>query len=123
MPGKILVIDDEEDIQLLVKMSLEFTSGHEVIQANNGLKGIEMAEREHPDAILLDVMMPKLDGIETYRRLQSNTETKDIPVIFLTAKTQSKEVKLGLQLGAKAYLTKPFDGGELNEELAKVLPD
>ena len=120
MSKKILLIDDEEDIQMLVKMSLEFTSGHQVIVAGNGLQGIEMAETEHPDVILLDVMMPRLDGFETYRRLQSNAETENIPVIFLTAKAQNKEIQQGLGMGAAAYITKPFDGMNLKEELEKV---
>ena len=123
MSRKILLIEDEKDIQTLVKMSLEFTGGHQVIVADNGLTGIEIAEEELPDVILLDVMMPKLDGFETYGRLQDKERTKNIPVIFLTAKAQKKEVEQGLQLGAIGYLIKPFDAMKLNEELESLLSD
>ncbi|MBC8229051.1 response regulator [bacterium] len=123
MSRKILLIEDEKDIQTLVKMSLEFTGGHQVIVADNGLTGIEIAEEELPDVILLDVMMPKLDGFETYGILQDKERTKNIPVIFLTAKAQKKEVEQGLQLGAIGYLIKPFDAMKLNEELESLLSD
>ena len=123
MSRKILLIEDEKDIQTLVKMSLEFTGGHQVIVADNGLTGIEIAEKELPDVILLDVMMPKLDGFETFGRLQDKERTKNIPVIFLTAKAQKKEVEHGLQLGAIGYLIKPFDAMKLNEELESLLSD
>lgn len=123
MSKKVLLIDDEKDIQTLVKMSLEFTGGHQVIIADNGLKGIKMAEKESPDVILLDVMMPKLDGFETFKRLQDNDKTKDIPVIFLTAKAQKKEIQQGLELGAIGYITKPFDSMKLNDEMGKILLD
>ena len=123
MSRKILLIEDEKDIQTLVKMSLEFTGGHQVIVADNGLTGIEMAEKELPDVILLDVMMPKLDGFETFRRLQDKENTKDIPVIFLTAKAQKKEREQGMALGAIGYLTKPFDAMKLNEEMEALLSD
>lgn len=121
MAKKILIIDDEDDIRKLVKMSLEFTGGHHVVVADNGLTGIEMAGNELPDVILLDVMMPKLDGFETYKRLQSNLKTKDIPVIFLTAKAQKAEVASGLQLGAIGYITKPFDPMKFTEEMEALL--
>ncbi len=123
MSRKILLIEDEKDIQTLVKMSLEFTGGHQVTAADNGLTGIEMAENEQPDVILLDVMMPKLDGFETFRRLQDKENTKNIPVIFLTAKAQKKEREQGLALGAIGYLTKPFDAMKLNEEMEALLSD
>ena len=121
MSRKVLLIEDEEDIQILVKMALEFTGGHQVITAGDGLTGIEMAEKKFPDVILLDVMMAELDGFETFRILQDNTKTKDIPVIFLTAKAQKREVERGLQLGAFGYLTKPFDSMKLNEEIETLL--
>jgi len=123
MSRKILLIEDEKDIQTLVKMSLEFTGGHQVIVADNGLTGIEIAEEELPDVILLDVMMPKLDGFETFGRLQDKERTKNIPIIFLTAKAQKQEVEQGLQLGAIGYLIKPFDAMKLNEEMESLLSD
>jgi DNA-binding response OmpR family regulator len=102
-------------------MSLEFTGGHQVILADNGFTGIEIAEKELPDVILLDVMMPKLDGFETYKRLQDKEKTRNIPVIFLTAIAQKKEMAEGLAMGAIGYLTKPFNTMKLNEEIEKLL--
>ena len=121
MPMKVLLIDDGKDMQKLTKMSLEFTGGHQVIVADNGSAGIQMAKEERPDIILLDVMMPGMDGYETCKRLHDNEKTKDIPVIFLTAKAQRKEVERGLQLGAIGYIVKPFEAMKLDEQVKKLL--
>lgn len=118
---KVLVVEDEPDIQFLIKMALETTGKHEVLVADNGLRGIELAQQQNPDVILLDVMMPKLDGFETIRRLKADSNTASIPVIFLTAKAQTKEIEQGLQLGAIGYLTKPFYAMTLNEEMESLL--
>ena len=118
---KVLLIDDERDVQRLVKMSLEFTAGHEVILAEDGEAGIEMAENEHPDTILLDIVMPKLDGFGVLDILKGNDKTKDIPVIFLTAKARRCEVEQGLRMGAADYIVKPFDAMKLSEEIERVL--
>jgi DNA-binding response OmpR family regulator len=118
---KVLLIDDEKDIQKLVEMSLKFTSGHEVRMADDGLTGIEMAEAEPPDIILLDVMMPMVDGFEIFKRLKDNPKTRNIPIIFLTAKAQKKEIERGMELGAIGYIVKPFDAMKLGEEIEKFL--
>ncbi len=118
---KILCIEDDPDIQTMIKMSLKFKGEYEVILAGDGFSGIEMAEKEIPDVILLDVMMPELDGYETCKRLKANPLTKDIPVIFLTARVQEKEIKKGLEMGAIGYLTKPFDPMTIKDELEAVV--
>ena len=120
---KILVVEDETDIQTLVKMALEFTGKHEIQVADNGAEGLTAARAFHPDLILLDVMMPKLDGFETLRRLQADEELKRIPVIFLTAKAQQKEVGQGMELGAIGYITKPFDAMQLNGRIMELLEE
>src|SRR5579884_2847440 len=88
---RILIIDDEDDIREVAKASLEIVGGWEVLTAHSGLAGLAIAAAEALDAILLDVMMPDMDGPTTYQRLQSDPTTRDIPVIFLTAKVQSAE--------------------------------
>lgn len=118
---KVLVVEDEPDIQFLIKIALETTGKHDILVADNGLRGIELAQQFHPDVILLDVMMPKLDGFETIRRLKADPQTASIPVIFLTAKAQAKEIEQGLKLGAIGYLTKPFYAMTLNEEMESLL--
>ena len=85
---RILFIDDEKDIKILAEFCLESEAGWLTIGASSGLEGIAIAEQEQPDAILLDAMMPELDGIQTMAELQKNPKTKDIPTIFLTAKAQ-----------------------------------
>jgi len=118
---KILCVEDDPDIQTMIKLSLKFKGGYKVILAGDGFSGIEMAEKENPDVILLDVMMPELDGYETCKRLKANPLTKDIPIIFLTAKVQEKEIKKGLEMGAIGYLTKPFDPMTIKDELEAVV--
>jgi len=113
---KILVVDDQPINVQLLKRKLE-REGLTVVAAYNGLEALELVAKDKPDLILLDVMMPDMDGIEVCQRLQSNEETRPIPVIFITART-SKEGKLeGLGVGAVDYITKPID---LDETLARV---
>ncbi len=119
---KILVVEDDPDIQSLVQMSLEFTGGYEVSVASDGPAGLDAARRELPDLILLDAMMPGMDGFEVCRRLKADPHTAPIPVVFLTAKAQAGEIEEGLRLGATGYLTKPFDPMTLKDELEKLAP-
>jgi two-component system alkaline phosphatase synthesis response regulator PhoP len=109
---RILAVDDEPQILRLVSLSLK-AGGFEVIEASDGLSAIEIAEAEQPDLILLDVMMPVLDGYEACRRLKENDATRDIPVVMLTAKTQLTEEKAGLDSGAQDYISKPFTPKDL----------
>jgi two-component system alkaline phosphatase synthesis response regulator PhoP/two-component system response regulator VicR len=112
MPKKILVVDDEKPIVRLVQVNLEH-AGYEVVTAYDGKEALEKVEQEKPDLIILDVMMPQMDGFEVMQRLQANPKTRDIPVIMLTAKAQDADVFRGWQSGVTLYLTKPFSPFEL----------
>ncbi len=114
---KVLLAEDEEDIRKVAQISLQFRGGWEVTLANNGEECLAKAASDPPDVILLDCMMPKLDGYETCRRLKQDPALRHIPVIFLTAKAQETEVKKGLSLGAVGYLIKPFEESELLRHL------
>jgi two-component system, OmpR family, alkaline phosphatase synthesis response regulator PhoP len=111
MPKRILIVDDEPDIIRLLKYNLE-KEGFEVLVANDGVKAIERAG-EHPDLIVLDVMMPRMDGWEVVRRLKQDKRTADIPVIFLTAKASEMDEVVGLELGADDYIVKPISPRKL----------
>lgn len=118
---KILIIDDEEDIRSIAAMSLGILGGLEVVEAENGEDGIAKAIEVKPDAILLDMMMPILDGPGTLAKLKENQETKDIPVIFLTARAISSEADRLKILGATGVLAKPFDPTTLTSQVKGIL--
>jgi len=118
---KVLLAEDEEDIRKVAQMSLQFRSGWKVTLASNGEECLAKAAEDPPDLILLDCMMPKLDGYETCRRLKLDPSLQHIPVIFLTAKAQETEVKKGLSLGAVGYLIKPFNPMSLAAEISQIL--
>jgi len=109
---RILAVDDEPHILKLVAFSLR-SGGFEVLEASDGLSAIEVARAEQPDLVLMDVMMPALDGYEACRRLKADAATADIPVVMLTAKTQLAEQKTGLECGALDYICKPFTPKDL----------
>ena len=109
---KTLVIDDEAPIRLLCRVNLE-AEGVEVLEAGDGATGLEIARREKPDAILLDVMMPGLDGWNVAERLLADEETKAIPIIFLTARADLRDRVRGMDAGGLDYVTKPFNPVEL----------
>jgi len=117
----ILLIDDEETIQEVVQVGIEIEAGWQVEIASSGLEGIDLAQDQQPDAILLDVMMPNMDGIDTLSRLKSNTKTSAIPVIFLTAKAQAEEKNQFQSLGVVDVITKPFNSMTLASQIAKIL--
>ncbi|HWQ32407.1 MAG TPA: response regulator [Blastocatellia bacterium] len=118
---KILIIDDEADIRLISKMSLSRIGGMEVIEADNGPDGVRRAEAERPDAILLDVMMPLMDGPATLAALRGNAATAGIPVIFLTAKVMDSEIRRLTAMGVAGVLTKPFDPLALPGQVQEIL--
>jgi CheY-like chemotaxis protein len=120
-PKRVLVIDDEELIQEVIQASLEDIVGWEVLLASSGTEGLTIAKEQSPDAILLDVSMPVMDGIETLKKLQDNSVTQTIPVIFLTAKVQSEDKAIFSQLGVAGMIAKPFNPITLNEEVAGIL--
>ena len=109
---KVLVADDEKDIRRLVVFTLE-RAGFEIVEAVDGQEAFQMATELHPDIILLDVMMPYMDGFEVLRHIRKDVATRDLPVIMLTAKAMDNDVFTGHQLGATCYLTKPFNPIEL----------
>jgi len=117
---KILIVDDERHIVRLVQVNLE-RAGFTTVAAYNGVEALEQVAKENPDLVLLDVMMPRKDGFETLKELQSNDDTKDIPVIMLTAKAQDADIMKGWSSGVWAYLTKPFNPRELLTFVDRVL--
>lgn len=121
MSRKILLVDDEDDIREVAQMSLEMTAGWEVVTASSGADGLRVAAAERPDAILLDVMMPGMDGPATARALKAQPETADIPVILLTAKVQAADRRRFDDLGVAGILAKPFDPMSLADEVRGVL--
>ncbi len=116
----ILVIDDDTDILALLKMSLA-SDGFNVVTASDGMKGIQSAKAEQPDLILLDVMMPQMDGLQVIKKLKEDTDTRAIPVLWLTAKTQTEDKLRGLEIGGDDYITKPFDLREVTARINAVL--
>jgi CheY-like chemotaxis protein len=118
---RVLIIDDEQDIRAISRMSVEKVGGWEALEADSGEKGIEIAAAEVPDVILLDAMMPGMDGAATIQSLKASESTKDIPVLFLTAKLQAADVERFRELGAEGVLSKPFDPMSLPDEVASAL--
>ncbi|MDJ0573351.1 MAG: response regulator [Pleurocapsa sp. MO_192.B19] len=118
---RILVIDDDEDIQDVARVALEVVGGWEVITASSGNEGLRLAAIEQLDVILLDVMMPDLDGIATLEQLKANPVTQPIPVILLTAKVQSSDRDRFAQLDIIAIIAKPFKTMLLADQLAEIL--
>ncbi|APR53187.1 response regulator [Sphingomonas koreensis] len=118
---RILYIDDEDDIREVAQMSLELDPAFEVRGCASGPDGIAEAAVWRPDLILLDVMMPGMDGPTTFARLREQPETADIPVVFITARTQSYEVASLRELGARGVLAKPFDPMTLADEVRELL--
>jgi two-component system, OmpR family, alkaline phosphatase synthesis response regulator PhoP len=118
---RILIIDDEYDIRAVAQLTLNMIGGWSVLSAASGHQGLDKAAEEQPDAILLDVMMPDMDGIETFRALQANPATRSIPVILMTAKVQSAEQRRFAELEVAGIITKPFKAIKLPEQIAKIL--
>jgi CheY-like chemotaxis protein len=120
-PKRILVIDNEEYIREVAQICLETTANWQVLTAGSGQEGIHKAEADQPDAILLDVMMPDMDGLTTFRHLQTNPATQQIPVILLTAKVQVSDRRRYADLGIKDAIAKPFDPLQLAHQVAIAL--
>lgn len=121
MGHKILVVDDEPDVLLLCRVNLEF-EGYDVIEANDGAEALEiLADREDIDLVLLDVMMPGVDGWQVLDQIRSNSSLQDVPVVMLTAKVQQNDQIKGLAEGAVAYVTKPFNPIALSKTLKEAL--
>ena len=118
---RILIIDDEDDIREVAALSLEMVAGWNVLTANCGLDGIHKACAERPDAILMDVMMPAMDGPTTFREMQKLPDICDIPVLLLTAKVQGVDQRRFAGLGVSGVLFKPFDPLTLAEQMSVAL--
>jgi len=117
---KLLLAEDEPDVQLIARLALK-RGGFQVVTASNGVEVLERVGAEQPDAILLDWMMPDMDGFETCKRLKADPATQAIPVIFLTAKVQESEVAKALALGAVGCIGKPFDALTLGDQIRALL--
>ncbi|MDC7126639.1 MAG: response regulator [Spirochaetales bacterium] len=121
MPGeKILVIEDEHDIRELISYNLE-SEGYLLLKASCGNEGLVLARENQPDLVLLDIMLPDIDGLEVCRKLKRDESTREIPVIMLTAKSEDSDIISGLELGAEDYITKPFSPRVLIARIRAVL--
>jgi CheY-like chemotaxis protein len=118
--GRILVVDDESAIRLICRVNLE-TAGFETLEAGDGETAFSLAQSEQPDLILLDIMLPGIDGLEVAQRLAAAPETREIPVVFLTARAAAPDELRGHEAGGVAYIGKPFDPASLTETIAAVL--
>ena len=116
----VLVIEDEKDVQNLLRYNLE-KEGYEVLSADTGERGFEIARSKYPDAVILDLILPEIDGLEVCRLLKNTRETRLIPILMLTAKSSELDQVVGLELGAADYLTKPFSVKVLLARLKNIL--
>jgi DNA-binding response OmpR family regulator len=123
MPARprVLVVDDTESVRMLIAMNLEI-EGFDVRLAGDGQEALELVDEVRPDVITLDVMMPRLDGLTTARRLKSSPSTAAIPIVMVTAAAQDSDRKRGIEAGVDAYLTKPFEPDELVGTVKALLP-
>lgn len=117
----ILIVDDEEDIRELIKLHLLREEHYDVLEAEDGLGALAIAKKQRPDLIVLDLMLPGMDGVSVYRELRTDTRTEKIPVIMLTAKGRLEEKLVGLELGADDYMPKPFSPKELMLRVRNLL--
>lgn len=120
MTAKILTVDDEPDVLELIRFHLA-RAGHEIVQAANGRQAIELIEQEHPDLILLDLMLPDIDGFGVCEILRRNPETASLPILIVSAWGTPDAKMLGLELGALDYITKPFSPKELVRAVERLL--
>lgn len=117
---RILLIEDETDMVYALTLQLEAID-YEVLSATDGQTGLDMARKENPDLIILDLMLPKMDGYKICRMLKFDERYKKIPIIMFTARVQDQDKKLGQEVGADAYITKPFDSTELLNRISALL--
>ena len=117
---KILIADDKPEVVELVRVTLE-REDYEIVDASNGKEALKKARLEKPDLILLDIVMPKMDGFEVCRKLKKDPEIKDIPILMLTAKGQEGDKKRGREVGASDYITKPFSPSALLIKIEEIL--
>jgi two-component system phosphate regulon response regulator PhoB len=118
---RILIIEDEDDIRETIRFSLEKEGWNDIIEAGTGEDGLDSAMKFSPDLILLDLMLPGMDGLTVCRKLKAQDETKNIPVIMLTAKSDESDIVVGLEVGADDYITKPFSNKVLCARIRSVM--
>jgi two-component system OmpR family response regulator len=118
---KILIVDDDPALLMVASMALAEVAGLEVIEARGGLEALEFAKKGIPDAILMDVVLPDIDGLDILQKLGADQRTKRIPIIFHTAKTEPSYIKRLMALGAKGVIEKPFDPMKLAMEIKRIL--
>jgi DNA-binding response OmpR family regulator len=116
----VLVVDDERSIRMLCRVNLS-ASGMDVLEAEDGMTALELARRERPDLVLLDVMMPDVDGWTVARELADDERTREIPIVFLTARAESADKRMGQQLGGVGYIVKPFDPVAIGDFVERVI--
>jgi CheY-like chemotaxis protein len=117
---RILICDDDPAILRVLQVNLE-VEGYDVLLAHHGEEAVEVAMAEHPDLVILDIMMPRLDGYQTCERLKAEPTTQDIPVVFLSAKAQQSDIEKGRSYGVADYLTKPFDPTDLLDVVERLV--
>lgn len=118
--AKILVVEDERDIRDLIAFTLRY-AGFEVVVANNGAEALEKTQQEQPDLVILDVRMPKMTGYEVCRRLKADSATNAIPIVFLSAKGQEREIREGYDAGGDDYIVKPIEVDKLVDQMWDIL--
>jgi CheY-like chemotaxis protein len=116
----VLVVDDDPVIQTLLHVNFEM-EGYKVVEAMDGVEGLERARADQPDVIVLDIMMPRMNGLEVASALKADSATAGIPVILLSAKAQESDIRAGQSTGAEDYITKPFDPLDLLDRVATLL--
>jgi DNA-binding response OmpR family regulator len=119
-PARVLLVEDDPVILRLLEVNFEL-EGYEVLSAHDGAEGIEMAKAQRPDLVISDIMMPNVSGIELVEALKGDGDTSGIPIILLSAKAQSADVKAGMEAGADDYVTKPFEPLELVDRVQALL--
>jgi DNA-binding response OmpR family regulator len=120
LSGKVLIVDDEQSIRLVCRVNLD-SAGFETLEAADGAEALAAARTERPDLILLDIMLPTLDGWAVAEELTSDEATREIPIVFLSARSEHADLSRGYELGGVGYITKPFDAAELGEVVAGTL--
>ncbi len=120
MPPTILIADDDPVIQKLLAVNFEM-EGYRVVTASDGAEALERVGSDHPDLAVLDVMMPRVDGLDVVRTLRADSATCTMPIILLSAKAQAVDINRGLEAGADVYVTKPFDPAELLDKAAALI--
>lgn len=119
---KILVVEDEPEFRLALRTRLE-ANGYEVIEAEDGAIGLDLARNQNPNLIMLDIMLPKMDGYKVARLLKFDEKYRKIPIVMLTARSQKNDRETGLTVGGDAYLTKPYKPQEMLDTIAKLLAE